>query len=133
MLVSLTFSRRDIRVINIQALLVDILSWYESMPRSQKIAAINLALSTEHQARNPTRIDQYYSSSHCIVCRKITDQGKCMRHIFLISDTHMHVHVLSHLQSMQAKYEHHSLYITIKTTNVPRQAEKVIASLSRLL
>ncbi|OAD06266.1 hypothetical protein MUCCIDRAFT_9808, partial [Mucor lusitanicus CBS 277.49] len=62
------------RVFNLMG--VDILSWYESMPRSQKIAAMNLALSTEHQARNPTRIDQYYSSSHCIVCRKIADQGK---------------------------------------------------------
>ncbi|KAL9544595.1 hypothetical protein MBANPS3_007546 [Mucor bainieri] len=63
------------RVFNLMG--VDILSWYESMPRSQKIAAMNLALSTEHQARNLTRIDQYYSSSHCIVCRKIADQAIC--------------------------------------------------------
>jgi len=61
-----------------KALFIDILSWYDSMPRSQKIAAMNLALSTEHQARNPTRIDQYYLSSHCIVCRKIADQGMCV-------------------------------------------------------
>lgn len=60
---------------------IDILSWYESMPRSQKIAAMNLALSTEHQAKNLTRIDQYYSSSHCIVCRKIADQGSVSSHI----------------------------------------------------
>ncbi|KAG1119475.1 hypothetical protein G6F42_012967 [Rhizopus arrhizus] len=63
------------RVFNLMG--VDILSWYDSMPRSQKVEAMDLALSTEHQAKNLTRIDQYYSSSHCIVCRQIADQAIC--------------------------------------------------------
>lgn len=53
------------------------------MPRSQKVEAMDLALSTEHQAKNLTRIDQYYSSSHCIVCRQIADQGNVLSQRFL--------------------------------------------------
>jgi hypothetical protein len=43
------------------------------MPRSQKVAAMSLAQNAEHQAKNLTRIDQYYASSHCFLCRKLTD------------------------------------------------------------
>ncbi|CEP18773.1 hypothetical protein [Parasitella parasitica] len=63
------------RVFNLMG--VDILSMYESMPRSQKAAAMNSALNTTNQAKSLTRIDQYYASSHCIVCRKLADQVIC--------------------------------------------------------
>lgn len=63
------------RIFNLMG--VDILSWYESMPRSQKVAAMNLAQNTGHQAKNLTRIDQYYASSHCILCRKLCDHSLC--------------------------------------------------------
>ncbi|RCH87381.1 DNA polymerase zeta, partial [Rhizopus stolonifer] len=63
------------RVFNLMG--VDILSWYESMPRSVKVAALNLARTTENKSRGITRIDQYYASSHCIVCRQKADQSIC--------------------------------------------------------
>lgn len=63
-------------VFTIIHVILDILSWYESMPRSQKVAAMNLAQNTGHQAKNLTRIDQYYASSHCILCRKLCDHCK---------------------------------------------------------
>lgn len=46
------------------------------MPRSQKAEALALARTDQPQNRKITRIDQYYASSHCIVCRQITEHGK---------------------------------------------------------
>lgn len=46
------------------------------MPRSQKAEALGLATIDQPQNQKITRIDQYYASSHCIVCRQIADQGK---------------------------------------------------------
>lgn len=46
------------------------------MPRSQKAEALALARTDQFQNRKITRIDQYYASSHCIVCRQITEHGK---------------------------------------------------------
>ncbi|KAI9468117.1 MAG: hypothetical protein EXX96DRAFT_493093 [Benjaminiella poitrasii] len=63
------------RIFNLMG--VDILSWYESMPRTRKIEAITFAQLTTggHQfTKNLSRIDQYYASSHCIVCSKLTSQ-----------------------------------------------------------
>lgn len=57
--------------------MLDIESWYDSMPRSQKVEALALATADEDQTgKKISRIDQYYASSHCIVCRQITDGGK---------------------------------------------------------
>lgn len=58
---------------------LDILSWYESMPRSIKVEAMNIAQENEQQIDNIRRIDQYYSSAHCIVCRKLTHKCKLFR------------------------------------------------------
>lgn len=46
------------------------------MPRSVKVEAMSLAQESDQQAKNMTRIDQYYSSAHCIVCRKLTHKCK---------------------------------------------------------
>lgn len=54
---------------------IDIESWYDSMPRSVKAEAIAMAQSSQHQSKKITRIDQYYASSRCIVCREVADQG----------------------------------------------------------
>ncbi|KAI9260852.1 hypothetical protein EDC94DRAFT_519975 [Helicostylum pulchrum] len=62
------------RVFNLMG--VDIESWYDAMPRSQKAEALALARTDQFQNRKITRIDQYYASSHCIVCRQITENGK---------------------------------------------------------
>ncbi|GAA5804066.1 hypothetical protein HPULCUR_009552 [Helicostylum pulchrum] len=62
------------RVFNLMG--VDIESWYDAMPRSQKAEALALARTDQFQNRKITRIDQYYASSHCIVCRQITEHGK---------------------------------------------------------
>ncbi|KAI8975441.1 hypothetical protein BDF20DRAFT_914372 [Mycotypha africana] len=64
---------------------VDILSWYEAMPRHVKVDAMNLAAqqqfnATSSQKKNAlSRIDQYYASSHCIICRKLSDQAICIQ------------------------------------------------------
>ncbi|KAI8374784.1 hypothetical protein BD560DRAFT_393226 [Blakeslea trispora] len=52
----------------------DILSWYETMPRSQKTAMLR---SAQPPLRSLTRIDQYYSSSYCLICHQKTDQSIC--------------------------------------------------------
>lgn len=54
---------------------IDIESWYDSMPRSVKAEALAIGQSNQHQSTKMTRIDQYYASSHCIVCRKVTNQS----------------------------------------------------------
>lgn len=46
------------------------------MPRSLKADALALARSDQPQNQRITRIDQYYASSHCAVCRRITEHGK---------------------------------------------------------
>ncbi|KAI8639136.1 hypothetical protein BD408DRAFT_392872, partial [Parasitella parasitica] len=69
------------RIFNLMG--VDILSMYEAMPRSLKVAAMKSALNTAHQAKSLTRIDQYYSSSYCVVCRKLADQGTVSIFLFL--------------------------------------------------
>lgn len=53
---------------------IDIESWYETMPRSQKAEAMALAMKDQPEQKM-SRIDQYYASSHCIVCRSITTNG----------------------------------------------------------
>ncbi|KAI8378836.1 putative DNA polymerase zeta catalytic subunit [Choanephora cucurbitarum] len=54
--------------------LMDVLSWYESMPRSQKAAMLR---SAQPPLKSLTRIDQYYSSSYCLICQQKTDQSIC--------------------------------------------------------
>ncbi|KAI8148312.1 hypothetical protein BJV82DRAFT_591635 [Fennellomyces sp. T-0311] len=50
---------------------VDIKQWYDEMPRSRK------AVTLQPVQQSKSRIDQYYASSHCIVCRQLTDQTIC--------------------------------------------------------
>lgn len=55
------------------------MSWYDNMPRTQKSAFLRLGNCTnEPNKKNIKCIDQYYSRSHCVVCSKLTDQGKNM-------------------------------------------------------
>ncbi|KAI9021443.1 hypothetical protein CLU79DRAFT_753335 [Phycomyces nitens] len=56
---------------------VDIKSWYDDMPRSQKAMALSLSQHFGNETRRVRRIDQYYTSSHCIICRNITHQPIC--------------------------------------------------------
>ncbi|KAI8393678.1 uncharacterized protein BYT42DRAFT_551883 [Radiomyces spectabilis] len=56
---------------------VDIMAWYDSMPRSQKAAALALSYYDEVQDKGVNRIDRYYASSHCIICRQLSDQPIC--------------------------------------------------------
>lgn len=46
------------------------------MPRSQKADALALAQVNQPQNQKATRIDQYYTSSHCVICRKVTDKSR---------------------------------------------------------
>jgi succinate dehydrogenase/fumarate reductase-like Fe-S protein len=55
--------------------LLDVKAWYDEMPRSQKAMALSLAQPSELHEKTTNRIDQYYSSSHCIVCSKLAHQG----------------------------------------------------------
>ncbi|ORX46984.1 DNA/RNA polymerase [Hesseltinella vesiculosa] len=52
----------------------DIRSWYEEMPRSQKAMALSIAQTTNIQEGAVNRIDRYYASSYCLVCRKLAGQ-----------------------------------------------------------
>ncbi|KAG2233310.1 hypothetical protein INT48_007746 [Thamnidium elegans] len=52
------------RVFNLMG--VDIESWYDAMPRSQKAEALALARTDQPQNLKFSRIDQYYASSHFI-------------------------------------------------------------------
>jgi hypothetical protein len=45
------------------------------MPRAQKADALAVAQINQQQTKKVTRIDQYYASSHCIMCRRVTEQG----------------------------------------------------------
>ncbi|KAL0083348.1 hypothetical protein F4703DRAFT_1861654 [Phycomyces blakesleeanus] len=56
---------------------VDIKGWYDEMPRSQKAMALSFSHYFGNEARKINRIDQYYTSSHCIICRDITSQPIC--------------------------------------------------------
>ncbi|KAI8060050.1 hypothetical protein BC940DRAFT_371596 [Gongronella butleri] len=55
----------------------DIRSWYEEMPRSQKALALSLAQTRDVQGHTVNRIDQYYASSHCLVCRQLAGKPLC--------------------------------------------------------
>lgn len=48
------------------------------MPRAQKANALALAQANQQPSKKITRIDQYYASSHCIMCRRVTEQGKAL-------------------------------------------------------
>ncbi|ORY95935.1 hypothetical protein BCR43DRAFT_531657 [Syncephalastrum racemosum] len=50
---------------------VDIEAWYNDMPR-------NLKAVVAYEAAQMSRIDQYYTSSHCLVCRKLCRTGQTL-------------------------------------------------------
>ncbi|XP_077366154.1 DNA polymerase zeta catalytic subunit isoform X2 [Festucalex cinctus] len=56
---------------------VDVLSWYQELPRIQK-ASCSSAFGGEDVARKGT-ISQYFSTLHCPVCDQLTQLGVCSR------------------------------------------------------
>jgi hypothetical protein len=69
----------QIRIFDANKCILDIMSWYDNMPRTQKSAFLRLGnYNNEPNKKKIKRIDQYYSRSHCVVCSKLTDQGKNM-------------------------------------------------------
>ncbi|KAI9322888.1 hypothetical protein BX666DRAFT_1899270 [Dichotomocladium elegans] len=57
---------------------VDINAWYDEMPKQQKASALASArYPTREISPAARRIDQYYASSHCVVCRCLTKNAIC--------------------------------------------------------
>ncbi|KAI8089385.1 putative DNA polymerase zeta catalytic subunit [Halteromyces radiatus] len=56
---------------------VDVKAWYDEMPRSRKAMALSMAQPREWNEKSNNRIDQYYASSHCIVCSRLAHQVIC--------------------------------------------------------
>ncbi|KAI8584678.1 hypothetical protein K450DRAFT_217450 [Umbelopsis ramanniana AG] len=55
---------------------VDIASWYKQMPRRKQALAYSFSQLEEYNGNSKT-LEQYYSSRHCVVCRKISDNELC--------------------------------------------------------
>ncbi|CAO3634390.1 unnamed protein product [Cunninghamella blakesleeana] len=55
---------------------VDIKSWYDEMPRSHK-AMIFSSDQPYINEKHVNRIDRYYSSSYCIICKKLENKTIC--------------------------------------------------------
>ncbi|KAI7872574.1 hypothetical protein BDF14DRAFT_1716926 [Spinellus fusiger] len=64
------------RIFNLMG--VDIKTWYDEMPRSQKAKAI-LSHHYRKSIKRSTHIDEYYKSNSCIVCRDHTSQSICTK------------------------------------------------------
>ncbi|KAH8553586.1 DNA polymerase zeta catalytic subunit [Umbelopsis sp. PMI_123] len=54
---------------------VDIASWYKQMPRRKQALAYSFSQLEEYNGNSRT-LEQYYSSRHCVVCRRISENGK---------------------------------------------------------
>lgn len=100
---------------------IDIAAWYDEMPKQQKVSAIASSHYAQHEAQTARRIDQYYASSHCVVCRRLTKNGKWIKH------THIHTHLYayiphlsihSHLWCMSSQICQYSLYPSFTTSRI---------------
>jgi hypothetical protein len=58
---------------------LDVKTWYDEMPRSQKAMALSIAQPKEWSEKSTKRIDQYYASSHCVICTRLAHQGNGKR------------------------------------------------------
>lgn len=56
---------------------VDVLSWYQELPRIQKVSCSS-AVAGEEAGRKGT-ISQYFTTLHCPVCDELTQLGVCSR------------------------------------------------------
>ncbi|KAI9247624.1 hypothetical protein BY458DRAFT_536724 [Sporodiniella umbellata] len=72
------------RIFNLMG--IDIMAWYDTMPRSQKIALLRLGKhSNKPNVKKSKRIDHYYSRSHCLVCSQWTDQAEPDKTIYTLN------------------------------------------------
>ncbi|KAG1445129.1 hypothetical protein G6F56_010019 [Rhizopus delemar] len=77
---------------------VDIMAWYDNMPRSQKAAFLRQGeYPNKPNAKKAKLIDQYYAKSHCVVCNTLTDQVLCET---CTSEPHKTIYTLTSRQTL---------------------------------
>ncbi|KAG1048906.1 hypothetical protein G6F43_008737 [Rhizopus delemar] len=96
---------------------VDIMSWYDNMPRTQKSAFLRLGNCTnEPNKKNIKCIDQYYSRSHCVVCSKLTDQVICE---ICAKEPHKAIYTLTSRQTLSQTLDAVTVEVNTDYADVP--------------